>query len=146
MRPFRLLTLAVALAACRTAQPMAWPNLNREFLADAGATYNFRLGLPTVLAVTRDGAVIYRRTPAREFVADLYELDTRTGAVKTLATAADLLGTGEEHLSDEEKARRERSRTIASPPEEPVSPRASPPDARSRRPSPPLRRSRPPTP
>ena len=90
---------------------MSWPPLNREFLADAGATYNFRLGLPTVLAVTRDGAVLFRRTPAREFVADLYEFDARTGAVKTLATAADLPGTGEEHLSDEERARRERSRT-----------------------------------
>src|SRR2546426_377212 len=90
---------------------MSWPPLNREFLADAGATYNYRLGLPTPLAITRDGAVLFRRTPPREFVADLYELDTRTGAVKTLATAADLLGTGEEHLSNEEKARRERSRT-----------------------------------
>jgi len=90
---------------------MSWPKLNRDFLADAGATYNFRLGLPTPLAITRDGAVLFRRTPPRDFAADLYELDSRTGAVKTLATVADLLGTGEEHLSDEEKARRERSRT-----------------------------------
>src|SRR4051812_19632334 len=107
----RLLTLALALCACRTAQPMSWPKLNREFLADAGATFNFRLGLPTTLAITRDGAVLFRRTPPRNFAADLYELDARTGALKTLATAADLLGTGEEHLSDAEKARRERSRT-----------------------------------
>jgi len=106
-----LLTLAVALTACRTARPMTWPALNREFLADAGATFNFRLGLPTTLAITGDGAVLFRRTPPRAFAADLYELDTRTGAVKTLATVADLLGTGEEHLSDAEKARRERSRT-----------------------------------
>src|SRR2546426_11212978 len=111
MAPSRLLTTAVSLSACRTAQPMSWPPLNRDFLADAGATFNFRLGLPTTLAITRDGAVLFRRTPPREFVADLYELDTRTGAVKTLATAADLLGTGQEHLSDEKKARRERSRT-----------------------------------
>src|SRR5262249_51028863 len=94
-----------------TTQPMSWPPINRELLADAGATFNFRLGQPNVLAITRDGAVLFRRTPPRDFVADLYELDTRTGAVKTLATAADLLGTGEEHLSDAEKARRERSRT-----------------------------------
>ena len=107
----RLLALAVALSACRTAQPMSWPKLNRDFLADAGATFNFRLGLPTPLATTRDGAVLFRRTPPREFAADLYELDTRTGAIKTLATVADLLGAGEEHLSDAEKARRERTRT-----------------------------------
>src|SRR3954469_12529531 len=107
----RLLPLALALCACRTAQPMSWPKLNRDFLADAGATFNFRLGLPTTLAITRDGAVLFRRTPPREFAADLYELDTHTGAVKTLATVADLLGPGEEHLPDAEKARRERSRT-----------------------------------
>jgi len=107
----RLLTLAVVLSACRTTQTMSWPALNRELLADAGATFNFRLGLPTPLAITRDGAVLFRRTPPRDFAADLYELDTRTGAVKTLAAAADLIGMGEEHLSDAEKARRERMRT-----------------------------------
>ena len=107
----RLLTLTFALCACRTTQPMSWPKLNRDFLADAGATFNFRLGLPTPLAITRDGAVLFRRTPPRDFAADLYQLDSRTGAVKTLATVADLLGTGQERLSDAEKARRERSRT-----------------------------------
>jgi dipeptidyl-peptidase-4 len=107
----RLLILAAALTACRTAQPMSWPQINRELLADAGATFNFRLGLPAALAITRDGAVLFRRTPPRDFAADLYELDPKTGAVKTLATASDLLGTGTEHLSDAEKARRERSRT-----------------------------------
>src|SRR2546421_1713893 len=107
----RRVALAVGLPACRTAQPMSWPKLNRDFLADAGATFNFRLGLPTQLAITRDGAVLFRRTAPRDFAADLYELDTRTGAIKTLASVADLLGTGEEHLSDAEKARRERTRT-----------------------------------
>ena len=107
----RLLTLAVVLSACRTTQTMSWPALNRELLADAGATFNFRLGLPTPLAITRDGAVLFRRTPPRDFAADLYELDSKTGVVKTLATAADLLGSGEENLSDAERARRERSRT-----------------------------------
>lgn len=89
---------------------MTWPALDDKLLADAAATYNFRLGIPTVLAVTPDGAVLFRRTPAREFAADLYELSP-DGTVKTLATVADLMGTGEEHLSNEEKARRERTRT-----------------------------------
>src|SRR4051812_24932850 len=111
MKTRLFLLLAAGLCACRTAQPMSWPKLNRELLADAGATYNFRLGRPTPLALARDGTVLFRRTPSRDFAADLYELDTKTGAVKTLATAADLLGTGEEHLSDAEKARRERTRT-----------------------------------
>ncbi len=88
-----------------------WPALDAQLLADSAATFNFRLGLPAPLAVTADGAVLFRRTPARAFASDLYELDPKTGTVKTLVTVADLLGTSEEHLSDAEKARRERSRT-----------------------------------
>ncbi|MFT3695363.1 MAG: DPP IV N-terminal domain-containing protein [Kofleriaceae bacterium] len=89
---------------------MTWPALDAQLLADSTATYGFRLGLPTPLAVTPDGAVLFRRTPAREFSADLFEMD-KAGNVKTLVTAKELLGTGDEHLSDAEKARRERSRT-----------------------------------
>lgn len=85
----------------------SWPALDANLLADAAATYNFRLGLPAPLAITPDGAVLFRRTPPRSFAADLYELDTTTGAVKTLFSATG----GDEHLSDAEKARRERTRT-----------------------------------
>ncbi|MBL0215594.1 MAG: S9 family peptidase [Myxococcales bacterium] len=84
--------------------------MDDKLLADAAATYNFRLGVPTPLAVTPDGAVLYRRTPARDFAADLFELSP-TGVIRTLATAQDLLGATEERLSNEEKARRERTRT-----------------------------------
>jgi dipeptidyl-peptidase-4 len=87
-----------------------WPPLDAQLLADSAATYNFRLGIPTVLAVTADGAVLFRRTPPRGFAADLYELDTKTGAVKTLLSVATVLG-DDEKLSDAEKARRERTRT-----------------------------------
>jgi dipeptidyl-peptidase-4 len=87
-----------------------WPALDDKLLADAAATFNFRLGLPTPLAITRDGAVLFRRTPAREFASDLYEL-TPDGKVKTLVTVTELMGVAEEKLSDAEKARRERSRT-----------------------------------
>jgi dipeptidyl-peptidase-4 len=88
----------------------AWPKLDDKLLADSAATFNWRLGTPTPLAITRDGAVLFRRTPPRDFASDLYEL-APGGALRTLATAQDLLGTGEEHLSDAEKARRERTRT-----------------------------------
>ena len=110
----RLSLVLVLLAGCKAKEspkPMTWPALDAQLLADAAATFNFRLGLPAALAVTGDGHVLFRRTPPREFAADLYELDTKTGAVRTLAAVADLLGRGEEHLSDAEKARRERSRT-----------------------------------
>ena len=87
-----------------------WPTLDAALLADAAATFNFRLGVPAALAITPDGAVLFRRTTARDFASDLYEL-TPDGTVKPLARVADLLGTGEEQLSDAEKARRERTRT-----------------------------------
>ena len=69
---------------------MTWPTLDDKLLADAAETYNFRLGIPVPLAVTPDGAVLFRRTPARAFAADLFELSS-TGEVRTLATAAELL-------------------------------------------------------
>ena len=89
---------------------MTWPALDDKLLADAAATFNFRLGVPAALAVTPDGAVLFRRTPARAFASDLYEL-APSGQVRTLARVADLLGAGDEQLSDAEKARRERTRT-----------------------------------
>jgi len=88
----------------------SWPKLDDKLLADSAATFNWRLGKPTPLAITRDGAVLFRRTPPRDFASDLYELSP-DGAVRTLASAAELLGTGDEQLSDAEKARRERTRT-----------------------------------
>ncbi len=90
---------------------MTWPTLDAQLLADSAATFNFRLGLPTPLAITPDGAVLFRRTPPREFAADLYSLDTRTGVVTTLLSAHAILGSADEALSDAEKARRERKRT-----------------------------------
>lgn len=89
---------------------MTWPALDDKLLADAAATFNFRLGLPATLAITRDGAVLFRRTPARAFASDLFELGP-DGKVRTLASVAELLGASEEKLSDAEKARRERTRT-----------------------------------
>ena len=90
---------------------MTWPQIDTQLLTDSAETYNFRLGLPVPLAVTADGAVLFRRTAPRDFAADLFEMDAKTGTVKTLATAAELLGSEAEHLSDAEKARRERTRT-----------------------------------
>ena len=88
----------------------AWPPLDDQLLADAAATFQWRLGLPVALAITPDGAVIFRRTPPRGFASDLYELSPDS-SVRTLATAADLLGAGDEQLAPAEQARRERTRT-----------------------------------
>src|SRR5207237_9017525 len=45
----RLLALAVALSACRTAQPMSLPKLHRRFLSHAEWTLNFPPGRPSPL-------------------------------------------------------------------------------------------------
>jgi dipeptidyl-peptidase 4 len=107
------LVLLLALAAChspKASKMPTWPALDDTLLADAAATFNFRLGVPNPLKITRDGAVLFRRTPPRAFASDLFELGP-DGKVKTLATAAELMGATEEKLSDAEKARRERTRT-----------------------------------
>lgn len=88
-----------------------WPALNEELLAASAATMRFRLGTPAPLAITADGAVIYRRTGPRERVADLYQLGPSAPAAELLASATELLAGGGETLSDAEKARRERTRT-----------------------------------
>ncbi len=85
--------------------------INEALLTQAAETYNFRLGLPTTLAIARDGSALFARTGPRAFGADLYELDGETGEVHLLATAAGLLAGAQEQLSDAEKARRERTRT-----------------------------------
>jgi dipeptidyl-peptidase-4 len=102
----------VLLTGCHTKASMTttWPALNDKLLADAAATFNFKLGVPAVLAITKDGSVLFRRTPAREFASDLYELSP-DGSVKTLARVSEMMGSAEEKLSDAEKARRERTRT-----------------------------------
>ncbi|MBC7974389.1 MAG: S9 family peptidase [Myxococcales bacterium] len=101
-----------SLGACHAPHTAmtTWPKLDDKLLADAAATFNWRLGTPTALAITRDGAVLFRRTPARDFASDLFELSAQ-GELRTLATVAELMGTGEEQLTDAEKARRERTRT-----------------------------------
>jgi dipeptidyl-peptidase-4 len=107
-----VIAVALVVGAChpQTTAMTSWPKLDDQLLADAAATFNWRLGTPTPLAITRDGAVLFRRTPARDFAADLYELSA-DGQLRTLATVAELMGTSEEQLSDAEKARRERTRT-----------------------------------
>ncbi|MCE9574893.1 MAG: S9 family peptidase [Deltaproteobacteria bacterium] len=90
---------------------MTWPALDADFLAANTATYGFRLGIPKVVGFAPDGDVLFLRTPPRSFVGDLYQLDAATGQVTQLATADTLLAGADEHLSDADKARRERTRT-----------------------------------
>ena len=88
-----------------------WPPIDEAFLTAYTETSRFTLGHPIPLAITPDGTVLFRRTPPRSRVADLYALDARTGAERKLAAADTLLAGEGEELSDAERARRERTRT-----------------------------------
>jgi dipeptidyl-peptidase 4 len=82
-----------------------------EFLKQFAATYRFRLGRPTAITVTPNGeSVLFLRSGPRSFVQDLYEFDLATGRERVLLTADAILGGGEEKLTAEELARRERMR------------------------------------
>ncbi len=81
------------------------------FVRQYAATNRFSLGQPKSITPTPDGtSVLFLRSPARSFVQDLYELDLATGRERTLLTADGLLKGGEENLTAEELARRERMR------------------------------------
>jgi dipeptidyl-peptidase-4 len=82
-----------------------------DFLRQYAATYRFRLGKPGSISVTPKGdAVLFLRSGPRSFVQDLFEFDVATGKERVLLTADQILGGGEEKLTAEELARRERMR------------------------------------
>src|SRR3954469_11348255 len=102
-----------ALLAATT--PAAEPAVkNPEFLRDYAATRGFMLGRPVKPQPTPDGsAVLFLRSEARSPKQSLYEFDVATRQTRELLSPAKLLGGGEENLSPEEKARRERQRVSA---------------------------------
>src|SRR5262245_34857203 len=84
---------------------------NEEFLRQYAETYRFSLGRPRSAHVTADGsAALFLRAQPRSFVQDLYEFDCANGNERVLLTADQILAGGEEKLSPEEKALRERLR------------------------------------
>jgi dipeptidyl-peptidase 4 len=90
---------------------MVWPTPDDRFLAAYAATLGFKLGTPEFVAFAPDGSLLFRRTPARSRTAELFELEA-SGRLRTLARADQLLAGAEEHLSEADKARRERTRTL----------------------------------
>jgi len=88
--------------------------VDRAFLSQWAATRRFELGHPEAVRLTPDGrAVLFLRSGPRSFVQDLYEVDTTTGKERVLLAAASILSGGEEKLTAEERARRERMRVRA---------------------------------
>jgi len=84
---------------------------NVAFLEQYASTYRFRAGTPVSITPTPDGkSVLFLRSGPRNRVQDLYEFDVASGTEKVVLTAEQILGGGEEKLTAEELARRERMR------------------------------------
>jgi dipeptidyl-peptidase-4 len=89
----------------------AWPALDTEYLATSTTTLGFRLGQPRFVYFAPDGALLFLRTGPRSRTAELFQLDT-AGKVTPLVSADKLLAGADEKLSEADKARRERTRTV----------------------------------
>src|SRR3954451_21671421 len=108
-------TLFVCLALAVTAAPFGQaaqePPLDTRYLRDHAETRGFMLGRPVKPKPTPDGkAVLFLRSQARVPKLRLYEFDVASGKTRELLTPEQVLKGAEEHLTPEEKARRERQR------------------------------------
>lgn len=86
-----------------------------SFPRQEARTRRFSLGAPRSFTVSPDGErVVFLRSPAGDNpVTSLWVFETTTGVEREVASAASILGGSKEELSDEERARRERSRELA---------------------------------
>jgi dipeptidyl-peptidase-4 len=122
-RNIALMALALTLAGCgggqidestptaSTGETAPISQASGDFLDAYARTYRFTLGRPKAIKPSPDGkSVFFLRSPGRSFVQDLYEFDLAAGKERVLLTADAILGGGDENLSAEEKARRERMR------------------------------------
>lgn len=100
------LALAVALPLVRADED---PNL--QYFRAVAETRNFTLGRPVSPKLTPDGEhVIFLRAQPRNPTLRLYEFTVADGSERELLSPEQLLAGGEEQLTAEEKARRERQR------------------------------------
>src|SRR5580700_2687465 len=78
---------------------------------EVAATRGYTLGTPVGAVPTPDGkSVLYLRSGPRDTIQRLFAYDVATARERELVTPEALLGGEPEHLSAEEKARRERAR------------------------------------
>ena len=109
MRFVPVLVLAAVVAA-----PLARAAAPSDFLDRYAATRGFRSGQPTAITIPKGGGqVLFLRSGARDRTQSLWAFDVKSGSERVILTGAKLLGGGEETLSPEEKARRERLRLTA---------------------------------
>jgi len=105
----RLLPVVLATAVPVLAQSPAEAHL--QFFRDLAETRNYTLGRPVSPQLSPDGtSVIFLRAGPRSPVLRLFELTLADTRERELLSPEQILGGGEEKLSAEEKARRERQR------------------------------------
>lgn len=92
-------------------QPAAFA-ADASFIRDYAETRGFQLGRPVSPQITPDGqrVLFLRAAGPRTAKQSVFEFDVATGQTRELLTAEQVLGAGDETLSPEEKARRERAR------------------------------------
>jgi dipeptidyl-peptidase-4 len=106
-----LLTVAAGAASGQAPNPAKDAPLDTRYLRDHAETRGFMLGRPVRAKPTPDGkAVLFLRGQARVPKLRLYEFDVATGKTRELLTPEQILKGAAEHLTPEEKARRERQR------------------------------------
>ncbi len=108
----RALALACGLAAATfTAAHAAAPS---DFLERYALTRGFRSGSPTSIQIPRDASeVLFLRSGARDRVQTLWAFDVKSAQEREVLNGTKLLAGGEEVLTAEERARRERLRMTA---------------------------------
>ncbi len=101
--PFAAIAATLSISsACATAM---------HCFDEVAATRGYTLGTPVEAMPTPDGkSVLYLRSGPRDTVQRLFEYDLATARERELITPEALAGGRQEHLSDEEKSRRERAR------------------------------------
>jgi dipeptidyl-peptidase-4 len=109
MRCLPLLAFAAMSLVCAALRAEDDPSL--QYFRDVAETRNFTLGRPVSPKLTPDGEhVIFLRAQSRNPTLRLYEFTIADGSERELLSPEQLLAGGEERLSPEEKARRERQR------------------------------------
>src|SRR5258708_21652450 len=109
---FRLIPLLFPLLAAHLAWADQAPESD-QLLQRLTETQSFSLGRPLLATPTTDGksVIFLRAISAQDRTHALYEFNTVTRETSVLVTPDELLNGMIEHLSVEERARRERTRT-----------------------------------
>lgn len=103
--------LFLLLAAGAQAADPQKPTVDTTFLKEFAETRGYMLGRPQKPKFTPDGkSVLFLRADPKSPKMKLFEFDVATGKTKQLLSPEMLLQGGDENLSPEEKARRERQR------------------------------------